>query len=156
MRLNKPTLTSDLLYVSGTLNYGGTLVLTNLSGTPAEGDSFQLFTAGVYNGSFTAIVPATPGPGLTWNTNNLSSGMLSISGPPAITSFQISGSSLTVQGAFGPPNQQFALLASTNVTLPLNQWTPLDSNFFDGNGNFNLTTTINPTLPQQFYRLRTP
>ena len=40
MKLSKAPLTNDLLVVAGTLNYGGTLVLTNLGGSLAGGDSF--------------------------------------------------------------------------------------------------------------------
>ncbi len=48
MEINKSSLTNDQLLVSGSLNYGGTLVVTNLGGTLAGGDSFQLFHAGAF------------------------------------------------------------------------------------------------------------
>src|SRR5262249_33217284 len=44
MKLNKGAATNDILSVAGTLTYGGTLSLTNLSGTLAAGDSFKLFS----------------------------------------------------------------------------------------------------------------
>jgi fibronectin-binding autotransporter adhesin len=71
MKLNKASNTNDVLSVTGTLTYGGTLSLTNLSGTLAANDNFKLFSAGTYIGSFARLLPATPGSGLAWNTNTL-------------------------------------------------------------------------------------
>jgi hypothetical protein len=155
MRLNKTAVTSDNLTVFGTVNYGGTLSLTNISGTLAPGDSFQLFTASAYNGTFANIVPAAPGFKLVWNTNNLSSGILSITGPPSITNFTLTGSSLVLQGGFGPASAPYTVLASTNVALPVNQWTPIATSAFDGSGNFEFTTNIT-ALPRQFFMISTP
>jgi len=67
MKLNKASATSDNLTANGTLHYGGTLQLTNLSGTLTAGDSFQLFGS-VNDGTFASILPAVPGKGLFWNT----------------------------------------------------------------------------------------
>jgi len=155
MKLNATSLTSDNLAVGGTVNYGGTLKLTNLSGTLSSGNSFQLFTAGTYNGTFASIVPATPGNGLSWNTNQLSSGILSVGGI-VITNFTLSGSSLTIEGLGGNASSQYAILTSTNVALPVNQWTPIATNTFDGSGNFSFTTNIATGLPQQYFQLRAP
>ena len=67
------------------VSYGGTLALTNLSGTLAAGDAFKLFDATSYSGSFANIVPASPGTDLVWNTNTLASdGMLRVSPPMAM------------------------------------------------------------------------
>ena len=46
-------------------------MVSNLSGTLAVNDSFTLFSAAAYSGSFASISPATPGTGLAWNTNFL-------------------------------------------------------------------------------------
>jgi hypothetical protein len=35
-------------------------------------------------------------------------------------------------------------LASTDMTLPVNQWTPVFTNQFDGSGNYNFTNPITP------------
>lgn len=157
MKLNKDTLNSDLLYAGGILTFGGTLNVTNLAGSLADGDSFQIFSAGGFDGAFSQIVPATPGAGLLWDTNSLaSSGVLNITAAPqpfAITNFTLSASSLTLQGAGGTPNAAYVLLTTTNVALPLAQWTPMITNYFDNDGGFNFTTNINNSLPQQFYLL---
>ncbi|MDD1750246.1 MAG: hypothetical protein LUO89_10270 [Methanothrix sp.] len=55
------------------VTYGGTLNL-ELSGDPlGSSDEIKLFTADSYasGSAFTTIVPATPGPGRTWNTSTL-------------------------------------------------------------------------------------
>ena len=47
---------------------GGTLIVTNLSGTLAAGNSFNVFNARSYSGAFSRISPALPGAGLAWDT----------------------------------------------------------------------------------------
>ena len=54
LEVSKSSLTNDQLVAGGALNFGGTLVVTNLGGTLALGDSFTLFQAGSFNGSFAA------------------------------------------------------------------------------------------------------
>ncbi len=47
------------------------------------------------------------------------------------------------------------VLSSANVATPFNQWTPVWTNEL-GSGAFSLTATntVNPNIPQQFYRLK--
>jgi autotransporter-associated beta strand protein len=71
MEINKSTSTSDAVVGLTSVSYNGTLTVTNLGGTLAAGDSFKLFNATSYNGSFDAIVPAAPGAWLAWDTNTL-------------------------------------------------------------------------------------
>ena len=72
---------------------------------------------------------------------------------PFINSITLSGTTLTLQGTNGAPGAQFVLLSSTNVALPLNQWTPLLTNNFAPNGTFNVSSNITPPLPKQFFLL---
>jgi autotransporter-associated beta strand protein len=51
---------------ANTINYGGTLMATNLSGSIAMGDSFPIFSAASHTGDFSAIA-GSPGPGLAWS-----------------------------------------------------------------------------------------
>jgi hypothetical protein len=159
MKLNGAS--NDGLSAGGTLTYGGTLTLTNISAPLAAGNSFTLFGATGYSGSFATISPATPGAGLAWNTNNLTvNGTISVvsSAPPVprITSIGLSGTTLTIRGTNGTSSGQYVLLQSTNVALPLSQWVPALTNSFDTNGDLNLSTNIvNPTIPREFYILKT-
>jgi autotransporter-associated beta strand protein len=89
------------LNVSGSLTYSGTLTLTNITGVAyALGDSFTIFNAGSYLGAFQSINPSVPGPGLAWNTNNLTvNGTLSVvEAPPTLTNLVISPA-----GTLNPP-----------------------------------------------------
>ncbi len=70
-KINKTAATEDQIVGVNTLTYGGTLVVSNLSGTLTTNDAFQLFSATSYVGAFAAVSPASPGAGLGWNTNTL-------------------------------------------------------------------------------------
>ena len=71
MELNKTTLTNDSVVGVTTLTYGGTLLLNNLSGTLAAGDTFNLFAAAAYTGAFSRIVTRSLGQTVTWDTSRL-------------------------------------------------------------------------------------
>ena len=71
MEVNKTAMTSDLVTGASSITYGGTLVLKNLSGALQAGDTFTLFTAGAYTGSFSSVISQTPGQTVTWNTSQL-------------------------------------------------------------------------------------
>jgi autotransporter-associated beta strand protein len=71
MKLNSALGTNDFVRGLTTVNYGGVLTLSNQAGTIIAGDAFKLFSANSYQGAFTALNPASPGPGLAWNTNTL-------------------------------------------------------------------------------------
>ena len=77
-----------------------------------------------------------------------------ITAKPVISSISISGDGLSLNGTGGVGNANFYLLGSTNLALPVANWTRLLTNQFDGNGNFSLTNAINPGGPQTFYRLQ--
>jgi autotransporter-associated beta strand protein len=163
MKLDKGSLTNDQLSVAGSLAFGGTLALTNLSGSLAAGDAFTLFSAaGGCNGVFANITPSRPGYpafGLAWNTNNLAvNGTLSmvsapIPPPPTISSLNLSGTTLTIKGTNGLANEQCIVLQSTNLTTPLSNWVPVATNAFDVNGRFNVSISLTNGVPQQFFRL---
>ena len=149
---------NDSIQAGGTLAYGGTLNLVNLSGAPlAAGDSFQLFTAGAgISGSFTQIIPSTPGAGLLWDTTQLGSGILSVVAPtgPEITGVMVSGGNLIFGGNGGTPGGTYYVVTSTNLLTPLASWPVLSTNSYDGAGNFTVTNAVDPGTPQRFYRTK--
>jgi hypothetical protein len=59
--------------------------------------------------------------------------------PPQITSFTAAGGTSTITGTGGVPNGSYYVLSSTNVALPLAQWTRLATNSFLGDGTFSYT-----------------
>ena len=152
---------NDMVQAGGNMVYGGTLNLVNISGSPlAAGNSFQIFSAANYSGSFGNITPSTPGPGLAWNTSNLAvNGTLTVASMPSqprITSVALSGTTLTITATNGPVNTAYVLLESTNVALALTNWTPVLTNSFNGSGDINLSTNvINSSNPQEYYILQT-
>ena len=156
-----PTATNDVLLVnnSGILTLSGTLTISVLGGSLAANDTFTLFNAaGGISGTFAVTNLPSPGPNLGWDTSNLAAGVLTViatSTPtPHITHIGVSGTTLTLTATNGQDGGQFILLGTTNLTKPINQWTPVLTNVFDGSGNLNLSTNIiNPASPQEFYLL---
>jgi len=150
-----------------TITYGGTLQLANFGGSYAIGQSFQLFNASTYAGGFTNIVPAQPGSGLAWDTNELlTTGTLNVmvgpvtgpgtfTNPTGITSFSLSGQNIVINGTNGQSGDAYYLLTSTNAALPLHQWKTVATNVPSANGNYTFTGTnaLAPGNRQQFYIL---
>jgi hypothetical protein len=62
-------------------------------------------------------------------------------------------STLVFSGTNGTAGGTYYVLTSTNVALPLNDWTPIVTNTFDGSGNFNATVPYSPTNASGFYLL---
>jgi autotransporter-associated beta strand protein len=159
--VDKAGFTNDVIG-AGSVSYGGTLKVTEISGTPfGAGNTFKLFNASSYQGTFTAFDPATPGAGLKWNTNNLAvNGTLKVESvaplpQPNIASFSYTGTDVTLVGT-GPAYGTYLALTSTNVGLPIGSWTIIATNYFDGGGAFNLTTPVDPGEARRFFRLRVP
>ena len=151
--------TNNSVQISGTLSEGGTLNVTNIGGALVVRDSFKLFNAAAYAGSFGNFNLPNLSAGLGWNTGALNtSGVLSVvvNARPVISTFSISPGVLSLSGSGGVASANFYLLASTNLVNPLTNWTLLSTNQFDSNGDFNLESTMNPNSPQSFYRLLLP
>jgi hypothetical protein len=76
--------------------------------------------------------------------------------PPHIGAVHLIETNLVLSGAGGVPGWPFYVRASTNLALPLEQWTVLRTNVFDAQGGFVITNSRTPDAPQQFYRLQVP
>ena len=61
-------------------------------------------------------------------------------------------------GTNGLAGIKYLVLASTNLSLPKSQWTPVATNVLGANGNFTLTVTnaVNKAVPKEFYLLQIP
>jgi autotransporter-associated beta strand protein len=161
MELNKTALTNDSVNAWQSLTLGGTLIVTNLSGTLAAGDSFKLFDAVGFSGSFNTVILPVLNAGLAWTNQLSTSGTIAVisttpASPPVFGSVSAAGNNLVMSGSNGTPNASFYTLAATNVTLPLANWSRVATNQFDANGYFNLTNPVDPATPQLFYRLQLP
>jgi hypothetical protein len=149
--------TNDVVVAVTNIVYGGTLNLANISGSPlAAGNSFQIFSAAQYSGSFSSIVPASAGGGLVWDTSQLaSSGIVNVvagTSTPVIQSTAVSSGNIVFSGIDGMPNANYVVYSTTNLTTP--NWIPVATNSFDGSGNFTVTAAFNASTPQVFYRIR--
>jgi autotransporter-associated beta strand protein len=159
MELNKATGTNDVLRGAATISYGGTLRLVNLGSPVVAGDSFKLFYATAYSGTFTNISPAIPALNLAWNTNTLAiDGTLRISSAPTpqpqITTIALSGANSVLSGTNGVPDWPYYLVSTTNIAAPIATWTRMATNQFDASGAFAITNPINPATPRQFFLLQ--
>lgn len=147
--------THDLVQGSSGLTYGGMLQLILTGDALIAGDSFKLFGATTYAGAFTSIVPATPAPGLVWDTTALSSGTLRVAVPAAvINSVKLVGAELILSGTGGTPGGSYTMLSSTNLTLPMINWTTAGNGTFGPAGEFSYTNAANSATPELFLRLR--
>ncbi len=144
-----------------TINSAGTLASTNYV-------LFNLTGGGSITGSFSntpAWTGTTPGNSSNYTIVTSSSQVIlkySVSGgvvqapqQPGLTSISLSGTSLIINGNNGTEGAQYVLLCSTNLALPVNEWTPVATNKF-GAENFSLTNQIVPNAPQCFYILQLP
>jgi hypothetical protein len=147
-------LADKILLSSGPLNYGGTLVVTNIGAPLQPGDTFTNFSAATFTGEFSNLqLPA----GYAWNTSQLSvNGTISVA-LPTISNLVVAGTNIMLNAASGTPHNPVTVLSSTNLTLPIAQWKTNVTGNFDDSGSFNYTNAggFNPGTPQQFYLLKT-
>ncbi|HEU6447217.1 MAG TPA: autotransporter-associated beta strand repeat-containing protein [Verrucomicrobiae bacterium] len=146
-------LTNDAIKVVGTMNYAGTLFLTNSGATAlAGGQTFKLFSNGGYTGNMT--VSGSPGAGLTWSFNpatGIATVNSSMATNPTNITFSVTGNALTL--SWPSDHLGWTLQAQTNslgTGLTTNNW-------FDVSGSSSSTQSvinIDPTAPAVFYRLR--
>ncbi|MFM1769763.1 MAG: hypothetical protein RJA22_2292 [Verrucomicrobiota bacterium] len=157
IEIDRTAATNDVIRATSA-TYGGTLAVTNSSSAFAAGDAFPLFTATSYSGSFSALEPATPGPGLYWDTTTLATdGILRVADLPSVTNpastnAQCGGSvTLTVSPAgstpllvqwYAGPN---ALPGATGTNLAFNPVSPADAgNYYAvvSNGGGSVTSAV--------------
>jgi autotransporter-associated beta strand protein len=164
---------SDQLVSSlGTINYGGTLVVTNIGAPLQKGDTFTLFNAKTLNGSdssFTLNLPLY----YTWDTSQLGvNGSVTVTGvlpPPAIVGVvytSLANGSLFLNVTNGLSNGFLEVLTTTNISLPLSSWTTNASSvgaWFEADGTLvdpntgtpgGITITVDTNLPQSFFVIK--
>lgn len=76
---------------------------------------------------------------------------------PSITKVGLSGGNIVIVGTNNAGSGgTYHLLTSTNVAIPLSNWTVLTSGSFDNSGNVHSTNAINPATSRSFYILQVP
>ncbi len=157
MELNTTAGTNDSVRGLSNVTYGGRLTLMFSAESVTASNAFKLFGASSYSGVFTALIPTSPGPGLAWNTNTLTTdGTLRVSSvvstaPVTITN-SVSGNLLT--HSWPADHIGWRLQVQTNpisIGLGLN-WldVPNSTNVSQ------MTFTLDPAAGSVFYRLRYP
>jgi hypothetical protein len=132
--------------VATTMNYGGTLTVTNSGGALTAGDSFLIFSTTTPNGNF-ATVAGSPGGGLVWSFDPATGIVTAVTGAPKLEYVQ-SGSSLQFNWS-----GSYKLQVQTNA-LHIG----LSSNWVDypGGETSGVNVPISAAAPSVFFRLATP
>jgi hypothetical protein len=75
---------------------------------------------------------------------------------PIISDWSASGGNLTFNVTNGVTDATYELLTSTNLELPLGQWTPVATTVLQSSGNFQITAgnPVSSPVPQQFFTLQ--
>ena len=156
MRIRKTApMSNDVLRVTGALALAGTLVVSNLAGTLAAGDSFKLFNAGSYSGGFTTFLLPALGTGLAWNTSNLA-----VNGTVSVIATALPQFSSLAQRSDG--NFQFSGTGAAGVTYELDAtaslfpsilWLFVNNAVADQSGQFQFVDLQATNFPQRFYRI---
>ncbi len=158
--ISSDSLAGDQVRVLGNLTCGGTLIVTNIgSSTLTAGDSFELFDAASFSGTFGALVlPPLPN-GLLWMTSTLATDgtlvVVSVA-PPVINSAEVLGNGAFRLNFSGTTGQAYEVRATTNLLVtPITSWMLLSSGTFNG-GAVVFDDLQATNSPQRFYRIRIP
>jgi hypothetical protein len=75
---------------------------------------------------------------------------------PVIGGIQVIGGNLVLTGSNGTAGANYLVLATTNLALPVTNWTAMATNQFGPGGSVNFTNPQNLNSSQIYYRLRLP
>lgn len=147
---NGATLTSSRIQTSGTLTFGGTLVISNVDGNLLQaGDIYQFFSAPVSSGGFTNLIAP---PGYTFDNSQLASGRIVVAAappPPGFTAFSVKNGTVALSW---PGNYSGWIAQSNSLELGANSWMDL----VGSNAGTSMSFPTDPGLQHEFYRLRSP
>ncbi len=80
---------------------------------------------------------------------------ITTSNPPVITSTVLNGSNLIISGtnSSGSAGGTYYVRATNNLTIPFASWPRISTNIYGTGGAFSVTNAVNPSVPQNFYRI---
>ena len=148
------------IVTTGNLSLNSMLNLT--AGDGFGPGTYTLFTYGGNLSGSAALGSKPAGYDYTIDTNTHGQVQLVVQSPTPISSPDfdtvtvINGTNLVMSGSGGVTSGTFYVLASTNLSLPLNQWTPIATNQFSDTGHFVFTNSLGSDPPQMFYSLELP
>jgi hypothetical protein len=170
-------LTNNYDLAGGTLNFGITSLTSygqiNIAGSPAlsgtlsinlndgyyptNGNAFPLLTYGSETGAFSPL--ALP-PWINWQTNygptTFTLSVVNLNGRPVVAAAKVPAPGQFSFQFTGNPSGSYSVLATTNLILPLADWTVLGSATLISSDLFQYVDTHATNYPQRFYRLRSP
>ncbi len=135
------------LVAANSVNYGGTLTVSDLAGGLLAGDTFQIFNVGSHTGNF-ASISGSPGINLNWSFNP-TNGVLSVvgtSGTAPTLNVAQAGNTLT----FSWTDATYKLQSQTNS---LSAGLGVNWSDYPGGGTSPVGVTINPANATVFFRL---
>jgi hypothetical protein len=154
-------------YSSATLNWQGQAASYSVQSSTNQNGPFQTIASGLTATNFTDrnVVSSSTAYYTVSATGPL--GGLTVSPvvqvnfsapppPPIINSARLSGGNLIITGTNGTAGANYCVLATTNLLIPLTNWTILSTNPFGAGGSVYFTNPLNPNSPSAFYRLRSP
>jgi autotransporter-associated beta strand protein len=145
--------TNKLVSGMASIVNGGTLNLGSLP-TFAGGESFTLFSASSYSGTFGTLLPATPDGTHTWVTTQLNTaGILAVSGGVNTNAPQIQVSITgNVLSLAWPTNKGWTLLTNSVGLTATSQWFP-----YPNSANLtNVNVTMDPSKTNVFFKMQYP
>jgi fibronectin-binding autotransporter adhesin len=160
--------TPSLVETNGTLTLSSTMGATiNNTGTQLAAGTYTVIstnTTGFIAGNAPSSVTVTGGGAAGTASLVVSNGVLDLvvsSGPaprPVITSFKVTGTTLTISATNGEDNAMYSVYGTTNLLKPLSQWTLVFTNSFNASGNISSfsTNVVTPGVPDEFYLIEEP
>jgi len=76
--------------------------------------------------------------------------------PPFTQTITRAGNQVIINGSGGWAGATYRILTTTNVQLPVVQWTPIVTNQFSVTGGFSYTNVIQPNVPARYFRVSLP
>ena len=167
------TLSAASAYTGNTTVQGGNLVLnyatlaSNSTVSVASGATLTLNFTGTDTVTNFVLNGVNQGPGFYYSSNSAPY----LSGPGSllvrfnsagtftnhtgITGFSLNGANIVLNATNGQKGDAYYLLSSTNLALPLSQWTVAATNVLGNSGNYTFTGTnvLIPGAHQQFFQL---
>jgi autotransporter-associated beta strand protein len=146
---NGTALTSARIQSSGSLIFGGTLVIADVGDSLLQaGDTWQFFSAPGMGGSFDHIVAP---PGYTFDPSQLAYGRIVVTSappPPGFTTFNAGSGNVTLAW----PANYIGWSVQSSTTLAENDW----SDLLGSDALTQLSFPMDPAVTREFYRLRSP
>jgi len=139
------TNTSTGMLTNSVWNLGNGTILTNTTG----GNVTNTYAVG---GSYTVSLAVYGSAGSTTNTR---ASYIAVSPAPKLGILPLNAGKLTLSGSNGPVGVQYRVLTTTNLTLPMSNWTPVLTNTIPSTGIYGYTNNA-PTNKAAYFRLVSP